>query len=60
MHGREIVNVECKDPLSFKKTNKRRRYGDIPKEIQKKKYKPLKVKPPPKLKETDVFDFTQK
>ena len=60
MYGQQIVNVECKDPMGFKKTNRRRRYGDIPKEFQKKKYKPLTPKPPPKIKETDIFNFTQK
>lgn len=60
MYGQAKVNVECSDPMSYKHTNKRRIYGDIPKEFQKTKYKPLKVKPPPKIKETDVFNFTQK
>jgi len=54
------VNTECKDPMVYRKTNKRRRYGDIPKEFQKKKYKPLKLPPKPKLKETDIFAFNQK
>ena len=54
------INIECKDPMSFKNTNKRYRYGDIPKEFQKQKYKPFKLPPKPKLKEKDIFDFTQK
>jgi hypothetical protein len=49
------VNAECKDPMSYKQTNKRFRYGDIPKENQKKKYSPLRVPPPPKLNEKNIF-----
>ena len=49
------INVECSDPMSYKHTNKRVRYGDIPKENQKKKYKPLEIPKPPKLDEKKIF-----
>jgi len=49
------VNANCADPLVAKQTNKRFRYGDIPKENQKKKYSPLRVPPPPKLNEKKIF-----
>ncbi len=49
------INVECSDPMGFKNSNKRYRYGDIPKENQKKKYKPFQVPKPPKLDEKKIF-----
>lgn len=54
------VNVECKDPMTYNHTNKRKRYGDIPRENLKNKYKPLKLPPKPKLDENKIFNFTQK
>jgi hypothetical protein len=54
------VNVNCKDPLAYQHTNKRFRYGDIPKENLTKKYKSLKVPPPPKLNENKIFQFSGK
>lgn len=49
------VNAICKDPMLHKQTNKRFRYGDIPRENQKKKYKPFQVPKPPKLNEKKIF-----
>lgn len=49
------VNANCADPMAYKQTNKRFRYGDIPRENQKKKYSPLRVPPPPKLNEKKIF-----
>jgi hypothetical protein len=58
--NQDQVNVECKDPMSYKHTNKRKRYGDIPREYLKDKYKPLKIPPKPKLDEKKIFNFTGK
>ncbi len=54
------INAECKDPMGYKHTNKRKRYGDIPREHLKDKYKGLKIPPKPKLDESKIFNFTGK